>query len=116
MDSQERLRLYSTVQDQVKGHLALSLGPDRRIPISKQTKRSITETILESAELGQVILPELHHFFSLTKTTNYDRAIKFLLFFFFSRETAERLKHVRILNRGRECTLLKAHRPERGSV
>ena len=116
LDSQERLRLYSTVQAQVEGHLALSLGPDRGIPISRQTTRSITETILESAELSQVSLPELHQFFSLTKTINYDRATKSLHFFFFSRETAERLKHVRIPYRGRVYTLSNAHRPERGSV
>ena len=83
LDCQEHLRLYSTVQAQVEGHLALSLGPDRGITISRQTTRSITETILESAELAQVSLPGPHHFFSLTKTINYDRATKSLHFFFF---------------------------------
>ena len=71
-DSSEQFRLYSTVQAQVEGKLVLHLGHNRGIPIGRQTVRAITETILESAELAKVSLPEIHEFFGLTKTINYD--------------------------------------------
>ena len=83
LDSQERLRLYSTVQAQLKGHLVLYLGSDRWIPINRQTTRTITATILKIAELAQVSLPDLHQCFSLIKTINYALTTKSLHFFSF---------------------------------
>ena len=35
LDSKERLRLYSTVQTQVEGHLVLHLGHTRGIPLGR---------------------------------------------------------------------------------
>ena len=116
LDSKERLRLYSTVQAQVEGHLVLHLAHTRGIPVGRQTTRAITESILESAEIAKVNLQEVHKLLGLTKTINYDRSTKSIHFFFFSRNAAMGLQDVRIPFQGRVYMLTNEHHPERGSV
>ena len=90
LESRERLRLYSTIQDQVEGQLILTLGIGRPIPIGRQTSNGITEMILESAELLRVCLPELHRLLGLTKAISYTRSSRTIHFYFFSRAVARK--------------------------
>ena len=48
-------------------------GARSGIPISRQKTRSIMEKILKSEELAKVSLEEIHQFFGMTKTINYDQ-------------------------------------------
>ena len=88
LDSKERLRLYSTVPEQVEGQLVLRLGNARDIQVGRQTTRAITESIVESAELAKVSLPEVHKLLGFVKTITYDRSTKSIHFFCFTRRAA----------------------------
>ena len=116
LKSEERLRLYSTIQAQVEGELTFQLDRARVVPLSRRTTKAITEAILESAELARINLQDLHLMLSQTKTIGYDHVTKTIHFYFFTRTTAERHKDVRVPFRGAVYRLQNAHRPEHGSI
>uniref|UniRef100_A0AAV1TKM3 Uncharacterized protein n=1 Tax=Peronospora matthiolae TaxID=2874970 RepID=A0AAV1TKM3_9STRA len=113
--SEERLRLYSTVQAQVEGKLILQLDRDRRVKVCRRTSKDLSATILESAELARAYLTALSLMLSQTKKISYDFN-KTIHFYFFTRTTANSHKAVRVPFFEGMYRLQKAHRPERGSV
>ena len=116
LKSEERLRLYSTIQAQVEGELILQLDHARGIKLSRRTTKVTIQAILESAELARINLPDLHLMLSQTKTIGYDRVTKTIHFYFFPRTTADRLKDVRVPFYGGVFRLQNAHRLEQGSI
>uniref|UniRef100_A0AAV1V7Y5 CCHC-type domain-containing protein n=2 Tax=Peronospora matthiolae TaxID=2874970 RepID=A0AAV1V7Y5_9STRA len=114
--SEECLRLVSTIQAQVEGELIMQLGRSGGVRVTRQSTKAITERILESAELARVNLPALHNMLGQTKTISYDQVTKSIHFYFFTRETAEKHKEVRVPFSGGVYRLLNAHRAAAGPI
>uniref|UniRef100_A0AAV1UJ31 LAGLIDADG endonuclease n=1 Tax=Peronospora matthiolae TaxID=2874970 RepID=A0AAV1UJ31_9STRA len=112
--SEKCLRLVSTIQAQVEGELIMQLGLSRGVRVTRQSTKAITERILESAELARVNLPALHDMLGQTKKISYDQVTKSISLFFFTKETAEKHKEVRVPFSGGVYRLQNAHRAESG--
>ena len=116
LKSEERLRLYSTIQAQVEGELILHLDGRREIKASRQTTKALTETILASAELARIDLQALHQMLGQTKTICYNQVTKSIHFYFFTRTTADRHKSVQVPYQGGVYTLHNAHCLDQGPI
>ena len=82
LSSEDRLRLFSTIQAHVEGELILKLDRARGIRVTRRTTKALTEAILESAELARVNIQALHLILSQTKTICYDQVDKTIIFIF----------------------------------
>ncbi|OWZ18037.1 LOW QUALITY PROTEIN: hypothetical protein PHMEG_0007942 [Phytophthora megakarya] len=87
-DSQEQLRLLSTIQAQVEGELMLTLNGYTTVNRRREHTRALKEAILLAAEIMNINLQELHALISQTKTIGYNKATKSIHFFFFDRASA----------------------------
>ncbi|EGZ18643.1 hypothetical protein PHYSODRAFT_502046 [Phytophthora sojae] len=115
LDSQERLRLYSTIQAQVEGELMFVLNGYTGVRVSRQHTRAFQEDILLAAERANVNLTELHGLLSQTKTISFNRVKKSIHFFFFDRATAARHALTPVPFKGRVYRLMNVHGPDRGT-
>lgn len=115
-DSQERLRLHTTIQQQVEGELVLQLRGRARVRQSRQQTRLIKEDILLDAAKARVNVHELQHMLNLAKTIAYNDIKRSIHIFFFDRPTAAKFQGMQVPFRGIMYSLTNMHRPDTGSV
>ncbi|KAI9985307.1 hypothetical protein PInf_004633 [Phytophthora infestans] len=115
-DSQERLRLYNTNQQQVEGELVVQLRGRARVKHSRQQTRLIKEDILLNAAKARINVHELQHMLNLAKTIAYNDIKRSIHIFFFDRATAAKFQGLQVPFRGVMYSLGNVHRPDTGSV
>lgn len=115
-DSQERLRLHTTIQQQVEGELVMQLRGRARVKHSRQQTRLIKKDILLDAAKARINVHELLHMLNLAKTIAYNDIKRSIHIFFFDRATAAKFQGLQVPFRGVMYSLGNVHRPDTGSV
>ncbi|KAE9203796.1 hypothetical protein PF005_g14038 [Phytophthora fragariae] len=118
LDSKERVRLHSTVKQQVEGEVVLHLRSWVNIKETRQQTRAIKDDILlAAAALGaRVNLTELQTMLNMTKTISFNFVQRNIHFFFFDRVTAQKYQNTLVSFMGVVYPLSNVHHQATGSV